>query len=52
MARLASLAAAAVLAVAPRCTVAQSTSIAMNFSALGQPFEGIGALSGGGGVTR
>lgn len=26
--------------------------IVLNFSLVGQPFEGIGALSGGGGVTR
>ena len=46
------LAALAVFSLAAGAAAAADVSIAVNFSSLGQAYEGIGALSGGGGVTR
>jgi O-glycosyl hydrolase len=39
------------VAVAAAAT-ASAQNVALNFSSLSQAYEGIGALSGGGGVTR
>jgi hypothetical protein len=46
------LPAAALLCGAALASSAAASPIALNVSSLAQPFEGIGALSGGGGVTR
>jgi hypothetical protein len=41
-----------VVVVAATASQAWAAPIELNMSSLAQPFEGIGALSGGGGVTR